>query len=263
MNAINKALNEIKFNIPIEVLNIAFLEYGGTNINKVISLDERIMAAVIRPRVLVDCNLISGIDMKIDLTDIMINRLYTGEYLLEVPKAATQGKSILMPLEIVCNVVYANTYPALNASPLTATASVMYNNLAQHSVIQSSRLELIGENTILVHDPSVIIINGALRCKVEYDSNMSSLPPTAFIHFGKLCTLATKAYIYQHTKVALDQGYVYNGHELSVITEIIDGYSEANDLYYEFLETVMRKTLYVTQSDNLNRHIRAMFGNNI
>lgn len=261
MNAINKALNEIKFNIPEEILNIAFLEYGGVNINKVISLDERIMNAVIRPRCLVDCNMVSGIDMKIDLCNVVVNRLYNGEHILEIPKTVTQGKSILAPLEIVCNVVYTNTFPAINLSPMINVASIMYNNLATHNVIQSSKLELIGENTVLVHDPSIIILNGVLRCRVEFDSNMSSLPPSGFLHFGNLCVLATKAYIYRHCKVKLDQGYIQTGHELSVITDIVESYADANEQYYEFLNGRMRKTLFYTQSDNKNRYIKAMFGN--
>lgn len=267
MNAINKALNEIKFNIPSEILQIAFQEYGEVNINKIISLDERIMNCVIRPRCLVDCNIVSGIDMTIDLYQCTLHMLNNFEHIIEVPKHLTGGKSILTPLELVANVINSTAYSSsvnyTGISPLANSATIMMNNLATHSIISSSKLELIGENTILVHDPSVWFINGYLRCRVEFDQNMSTLKPSGYIHFGKLCILATKAYIYKHLKIKLDQGYVYGGHELSSVTEIVESYSDANEQYYEFLNTTMRKTLYVTQSDNLNRFVKMQFGNNI
>lgn len=264
MNAINKALNEIKFNIPREILDIAFKEYDVYNYNKIVSLDEKIMSKVIRPRVLVDCNLISGINMEVDLTHANVSRLPTTmEYIIEIPKKYTNGKSILMPLELICNVYYTNTFPGVNSSPLVAGANNMYMNLATHNIIQTSRLELIGENTILVHDTGMVIVNGILRCRVEYDSNMSSLPPTAYLDFGQLCILAVKAYIYNNCKIQLDKGYITGGHELSSISEIIDGYSDANEQYVEHLKTTMRKILYITQSVNLNRFIKMKFGNTI
>lgn len=261
MNAINKALNEIKFNIPPEILNIAFMEYAGINTNKIITLDEMIITKVIKPRCMVDCNLMQGIEMKIDLNQCNVYRTETYEYLIDVPKAVTQGKSILVPLELICNVMYGNYYGSCSANNILSTGSLAYNNLANASVIQSSKLELIGENNILVHDQSIIILNGILRARIEYDSNMSNLLPSSYINFGKLCILAVKAYIYNYLKVKLDKGYLYGGHELGVINEIIDSYSDANEQYYEFLTDVMRKTLYMTQSMNLNNFVKSMFGN--
>lgn len=261
MNAINNALSKIKFNIPYEVLNIAFVEYDNYNYNKIISLDEQIMAKVIRPRVLVDCNLISGQEMYVDLTFANVKYLATGEYLLEIPKKYTNGKSIIQPLELICNVYYTNTFPGSNSSPYVNDAVKMYNNLASHNIIQTSRLELIGENEVLVHDSSVQIINGVLRCRVELDSNLSSLHPSAFIKLENLCVLAVKAYIYNKCKILIDKGYITGGHELSSISEIVDSYQDANEQYYEFLQNTMRKVFFCSQSDNMNRFIQMQFGN--
>lgn len=261
MNAINVALNEIRFNIPQDILFIAFIE-GNDSTNHIISLDERIMVKVIRPRVMRDCNLVGGIDAKISLKGAQIDFIgYNNEYLIKIPKGMTQGKSIIEALELLSNVNYGFNYPGVNSVSTTATVSKMYNNLAHHNLIQTSRLELVGENTILVADPSVFLYNCVLRCVLAYDDNMSSLHVRAYPKFTRACVLAVKAYIYNLLKVKLDQGYVYGGHELSTITEIVNEYSDANQEYFEYINTVLRKVLFMQQPDSMNRYVKAMFGN--
>ena len=62
-------------------------------------------------------------------------------------------------------------------------------------------------------------------------------------------------------RVKLDQGYVYGGHELGVITDIIDGYADAEEMYQEHLTTIMKKALFSVQSENMDRYIKSMLGN--
>ena len=264
MNAINVALTDIRFNIPADILFIGFMEGYSDTVNQIISLDERIVQKVIRPRVMRDCNLIGGIDAKINLKTAQIDYLgYNNEYIIRISKGMTQGKSILRALELLSNVNYGFNYPGVNSVSTTATVSKMYNNLAHHNLIQTSRLELVGENTILVADPSVFLYNCVMRVVLAYDDNMSSLNVRAFPMFSHACILAVKAYIYNTLKVKLDQGYVYGGHELSTITEIVNEYSDANEQYDEYLKMVLRKVLFMQQPDTMNRYVKAMFGNSI
>ena len=57
MNAIKKALDELKFRIPREILNQIFTEKNFSYRTTPISVDEQVLSQVIKPRVLVDCNL--------------------------------------------------------------------------------------------------------------------------------------------------------------------------------------------------------------
>lgn len=262
MNAITTAIQMVHENIPPQILDIGFREYNNTSLNNVVSLDERIAIKVVRPRVLRDCNLVSGIAAKIEVNKCKIDYIpHRLEHIIYVPHSITGGKSILSVLELISNVIYTNALPGLNLLSTTNTAAKMYNNMASHSVIQTSKLELIGENTVLVTDPSIVVFNSVLRCTLAYDKNMSSLNPRAYVAFGKLVILAVKAYIHNTISIQLDQGYIYGGHELSSITDVVSNYSEANEQYYEYLNGEFRRVLYMQQPDNMNRYIAAMFGN--
>ena len=63
MSAVTHALKSLRFTIPEEILKITFKnKYAGwrTVSNAPTSLDEQIMTKVVRPRVMVECDLIGG-----------------------------------------------------------------------------------------------------------------------------------------------------------------------------------------------------------
>lgn len=259
MNALTKAMSEIKFNIPPEVLQIGFVE-NFSRVNHVLSLDERIKNSVIRARVMVDANLNGGVAVRIPLDRCMYNEIRRGEWIITVPRELTQGKSIVSVLSMVSFGSYYSNWPTSNQSPLQAAATHLMNAVTTENVVQTARLELIGDNVILVEDPSVNIFNAVLRCNLEYSSDMNELNPRHYGSFAKLCVLGVKSYIYNNCKVKLDQGYVYGGHELGSISEIIDSYSDAEEMYQEHLKLNFKKIAYMSSSDNMSRLIKASIG---
>lgn len=263
MNAIQKALSEIKFNIPAEILNIAFIE-RSPYINRSISLDERILNSILRPRVFTDINLIGGITVYIPINYDYISTVAPGEHIVKIPKSVTNNRSIVSPLVIVSNIGSYNgnmSTPAYGrVQDLTQVAGHMLNSIVKDSPIQTARLELIGENTLLVQDPDMFLYNCTLKCVIEHDANMSSIHPRNYLAFSKLCILGTKSYIHNHLKVKLDQGYIYGGHELSTITDIVDNYADAEEMYQEYLHTTFRQIEFMNQPDNMNNFIKGMFG---
>ena len=268
MNAISIALQEIRYTIPYEVLELAFVQnepYVGRVRNELISLDERIRNTIIRTRVMTNCNLVGGEPVIIYLgsNSINISEVLPAEYVISIPKHLTNGKSIVAVLSLVSNFGYVNPASFGYVSPLLSSANNMYNSLANETIMQSSRLEMIGDNVILVKDPSMYLFNTAMRCVLENDPNMSNLHPRFIPAFANLCVLATKSYIYNHCKVKMDQAFLYGGHELNSVTDIIDGYSDAEQMYQEYLGTVFKKILYMNAPSNMTRTIRSMFGNNI
>ena len=262
MNALTYAVNQIKFSIPMDILNIAFAEYNSYN-NKMISLDEKIMTAVLRPRVMTDANLVGGIHTLIDLNKCAITYLNNREFIADVPKALTSGKSIITALSLVSNVVYsqATSYNEMQA-PLSAATNMM-NNLGTENVVQTARLEMIGDNTVLIQDPTIHLVNSTLRCVVENMSNMENINPRSFPAFAKLCILATKAFIYNTTIIKLDKGYIYSGHELGIIKDLIEGYSDSEEMYLEHLTTTWGKVSFMNNSDSMDRYVKSMIANTI
>ena len=262
MNALTKALTEIRFTIPNEVLQIGFVENFG-RVNTITSLDERILSSVIRPRVLIDANLVGGVMIKVPIVGCTYFESMPGEVIINVPKKLTMGRSIVTLQNLICNVGFSASTAPYNTTSLIAASNNMYTNLANHTVIQTGRLELIGDNVVLVQDPSIAIFNAILRCTVENESNMENLHPRFHSGFAKLCILAVKSYIYINCKVKLDQGYIYGGHELGSIGDIIDSYSEAEEQYQEYLNIEFRKQMYMNQSESVNRLIKAALGNTL
>lgn len=262
MNAIIKAIQDIKYNIPIEVLQIGFVE-NFDRVNHVTSLDDRILNSVIRPRVLTDCNLIGGVTVKIDISQCNVMQLPTREYVIEVPKSLTSNRPIVACLSLVANHRGLLINPYMGSNDLMVQASHMMNSLSTETIIQTARMELIGENVILVNEPHMGLLNATIRVIIAYDDMLTNLHPRTFLTFSKLSLLAVKSYIYNNCSVKLDQGYIWAGHELGKVGEIIDSYADAEDMYQEYLTTIMRKALFHNDPNNTGRLIATMLGNTV
>lgn len=262
MNAINYALNNLKFGIPLQVLNLAFLESSDI-VNKTLSLDEMIMSKLLRPRVLVDANVVGGVMLRVNLEDCRITSVSNREVIIDVPKIVTGGRSIMSALSLVSNFMIASQLPNVGESPLLSAGANMMNNLSTENIIQTARLEIIGENIILVQEPSTSLVPGILRCMVENNSNLENINPRSYPKFYKLCLLAVKSYIYNTLKIKIDQGYIYGGHELGSITEIIDTFADAEELYQEYLAGTWKRVAFLNDTDSKNRYIKSMLGNTL
>lgn len=264
MNAVNIALNNIKFNISPEILNIAFHEQNEM-INTAISIDEMVMSKVIRPRVMVDANLVGGIHLAVNLDYCTIDRISNSEYIITVPKEVTNNRAVMTALSIIpgsaVNIV--NTSAGTKGNPALPLAMDMMNNLSNDTVINTTRLELIGDNKILVQDPSMAMSRGILRCVVENDNNMSNLSPRSFPVFSNLVLYAVKAYIYNHLVVKINQGYIWRGHELGIIKDIVDGYADSNETYSDYLINTYQKVAFMNDSDKMSRLTMSMIGNSM
>lgn len=260
MNVITKALSEVGYAIPLEIIQLAFRE-NTPRLNKTISLDEMIMNKVIRPRVLTDCNLVGGIQAIIKLDRCTIEYGINNEAIVTIPKTLTNNKKLLSVLGLVSNITQ-NVGGAVNASSgaYMSAASNVVNALNDLNLIQTSRVELIGDNKVLIEEYSMQFVNGAIRCMVENSSNLTNISPRSIPKFTKMVTYAVKAYIYNIMRVRMGKGYIYNGHELGVIKDIIDEYSDSNELYMEYLEKTWKEVAFMNDSMSYDRFIKGMFG---
>lgn len=266
MTAVAKALEEIKFQIPVEVLNIGFKHEvdAMSSRNIATSTDDRILTNVIRKRVLVDCNLVGGIPATIPVEYCNILQTNPDEFVIDVPKTLTSGKSIVNVLSLVANMNYVGAsvvpMPVYDTSPILSSATTMYNSMKTVNLIQTSRLELIGENTVIVQEPHLMIFNAFLKVNLEYDDNMSNLNARFIRGFSKACVLATKAWLYNKLLVIIDQSRIYAGHDLSVITDVINSYSDAEEQYQEYIDTTLKKLLMMSNKDTMTRMVSSMIG---
>ena len=266
MTAVTKALEERKFQRPMEFLNIGFKHEVDfmTSRNVATSRDDRILTNVIRKRVLVDCHLIGGTPTTVPVEYCDVIQTNPNEFVVNVPKDLTSNKSIVNVLSLVANMNYIGSSilpsPAYDTSPILGAATTMYNSMKTVNLIQTSRLELIGENTIIVSEPHLMIFNAFLKVNLEYDDSMSTLNPRFMRGFSKACVLATKAWLYNKLVVIIDQSRLYAGHDLSIITDIINSYSDAEEQYQEYVDMTLKKLLLMSNKDTMTRMVSSMIG---
>lgn len=277
MNAINVALSNIKFSIPKNLLELAFINYNPLKSAVMESLDSLITHTVIKPKVMMDCNLVGGIYVDIDLRQCVVVETDTYSCLIRVPKKLTGGKSIVSLGSIVAGYNMGINNPAgafssygvsygcsvTNASnQLLQAANNMYNNLAYSNVAQTTAMQLIGDNLIYVYSAWLNIQDSILSCVVENDENFENLNPRLYTYFSTLCIYAVEAYIFNKLYITLGEGEIYGGHQLGQVKEIVDLYRDSKEKYDEFLHEKWAGAFFHNNKKAKKRLIRMMFGNN-
>lgn len=266
MNALQTALKRLYYKIPKRILEVGFLEQDP-RLNRMTSLDSRIMVNVIRGRVLMDINLVGGIEIRIPLSKCDLVAVDNNIYTISVPKTVTNGKSIVSVLSLLANNIYTQdaivggnlvNYGSLSMSPIMSAGLNMMNAMSTEYIAQTSRLELLGENLILVQEPSITLVEGLLKVKVANSANLENINPRNYIAFSELVTLAVKSYIYNNVIIELDRGYIVGGQELSIIKDKIEEYADAESMYEEYLTTKWAKIALLNDRTSLAGKIKAM-----
>jgi hypothetical protein len=267
LNPIDRAVFEIKFAIPREILTEVFKPLTFTWSPASISIDEQIINKIIRPKVFIDANIVGGTEVVIPTQGLP--RQQSDEYttVFHVPKNVTQGRSILAPLSI--SYMDSATLSAYNQTsiydPCSITAvgqyaEALFNSANTVVMPSTARVELVAENTIMVRDTLRVQAVGFLRCILAYDQNMSQIKVGSILDFTELAVLGAKAYIYNEYRVRLDEGRVKGGFELGVFREIVEGYSDAREQYNEYLREIWRRVAHMNDRESYERLIRMQIG---
>ena len=264
MSAIDKAIEEVRFAIPYEILKEAFKVDAVYTSNRTTtirtSMESRIREEVIDRKVLVDCNLVGGTEVLVPLGGLSQKTVDASRFVVNVPLDRTDGQHISSVLSVMeAPFGYAdgqlgcfsasNSHDRLSNNMFDAVTG----NSGNHSI--EGRGRVIGPNSIFLTVPAGTYGELLLRCRVNSDSNMSTLPPTAWLDFSKLVILGVKAYIYRELAIRMDEGQLSGGLNLGKFKEIVDEYSDAHVMYNEFLE---EKWIRIAAINDEVRHGRAI-----
>ena len=244
MNAIQHALNELKHRIPKDILKEAFeapltRNDGWSRMHApVVNIDHIIREKVIESRVVPSLNLISGQRDYIPLDGLV--REYQNDFtqVITIPKDRTRGLSITAVFAIVSGSAlasttgYANTLPQRSNGVVEALAAMRSSRMPV-PVVSDMHIRLISDNTVLLTAPLRQYGFLFLDCMLENDRMFSHIPPAAWRDFAKIVEYAVKAYIYNEVVIPIDQAQLSGGMSIGRFREIVDGYSDANDLYDE------------------------------
>lgn len=249
INAVTHALNNVYSNIPPEILDMAFDLKGGR-----LSVDEAIVQRVIEGNVLPDISALAGqfkeivldpnwavhssIDRKGNASMVSVPyAVYT------IPPEFRENRSIVSVIDV--SVPYgASTSFSMG---IGATMSVGYSGVGAGTFAQQAMNGMTGEGNMLL--PTPIPLSGnqikltpmefgmmstlslVLRCRLEYDRDLTNLTPDAVLQFSELVLTATKQFIYNQLIVKIDQGAIMSGQEIGKVREIIESYMDAGDRY--------------------------------
>lgn len=270
MGPMQKAIMEVKATIPKQILELAFLSNDNPRILVKRNLESVIRERVIEARVKVDCDLMGGIQVAIPLGQITPEVVDLWNVIYHIPKTFTQGRSIVSALSFSYGpggsmgfspAIYTamnNMGSAGQHSPLTDALQGVYNSNAPIPIVSTAKVQLIGENVIHISDVNPIARSGYLRCMLENDEEMTNLKPASYECFSQLVIFATKAWIYNNLRIALDMGEIAMGQQLSIIKEIIDGYSDAEELYKTHLKEKWMKVSKMNDTQSWQRQLKLM-----
>ena len=271
MNAIRKAVDDIKFRIPRQILEKAFLPYNAYGrVYNSVNIDDQIINNVIKARVLIDCNLIGGVQTLIPLEGLPFEKPSDITTVVHIPKDRTQGRSINSVLNV--SFISPNSVSALtgtlpnvrscNNTALMNGAQSMMAAFDNIPIVSTARVQLISENTILVKDNIVLSPVTFLRCVLANDDDLTNLPLRSYRFFANLVEYAVKSYIYNELIVNMDQGQLQGGAQLGVFKEIIQGYADSELNYRDYLKDTMEQVMFMSDDETYSRYLKLIVGGN-
>lgn len=268
MNAIQKAIKDIRNHIPREILERTFMTqnisaFGGRHSFQPLSLDQRIREAVIDAQVLPDCHLVGGTEVTVPLQNVQPEYINSYNLVYHVPKHLTQQRSIIRVLHITFGdggIAGSMNLGLQGSSALLDKAQGLIQSRMPIPIVSTANIELIGENVVLVRENIAMPGNPYLRCVIATDSELNHLLPAAVLAFGKLCVLACKAYIYNSLAISMDQAQLSGGMALGRFREIVDSYSDAMEQYDTMFEERWRKIALLADPTAHLRHLKMITG---
>lgn len=243
MDLITKAIDEIKFTIPMEILKLSYLEPGFARAAP-LSLDEYIRRKTIMPRVIVDTNIAGGDTIYVDLKGLMPEKIDDWNYVFQIPSKLLNFRTILTALSVnymAYNSVNRDYMPGMGSSTpnyindVSSAAHRAMDSRGNIPIVSDAECLVVGHNTVMIRNHLVTARVVQLRCIVTNDERLSNLSIRLSPQFSKLCILAVKSYIYNTLLVRLDEGFLKRGQELGVIRRYVEGLSDAEENYQTYL----------------------------
>lgn len=262
MNAISYAIKRIRQDIPPQILTLAYTKTSATSFVIPVSVDSVIREKVIVDRVLVDANLVGGAEVVIALNSAIHEQVEPGIHVYRIPKVLTQHRSILSALSVSFTTASGGPvgYQYGVGDEIGNAAMQQMNSMMSIQALSDARCSIIGENVVMIEHADTYLGRLYLRCVIENDANMNHLSPRSWDAFATLCTWACKGDIYNDNIVDLDRGYTIGGSEIGQYKNTIDGWSDANETYRDFLKTTFAKVSVFNDPEMRDRLIRITSG---
>ncbi len=126
--------------------------------------------------------------------------------------------------------------------------------------VSTARVELVGENMVVVKDLSNYASGTYLRCIIANDENLSNIKMRSIMAFCKMVELAIKSYIYNEYIITMDQAQLSGGQDLGRFKEIIEGYADSEELLQTFVLEKWQKIALMNDNTQMTRFLKLQIG---
>ena len=282
MNALIYSLNEINHQIPKELLHAGMMVDEQESTAYLTSLDDKILRKVLKKRVLLDANVVGGVEIIIPLNNLQPSfseHFYT---VYNISPELTNNREIISALSLAfmpangyfgqvgnyygsgSSVSGNSTLSGFNSfNPVMGVADRIGNAASSNGVLSNAHLEIVAYNTILVYAHYRTLANFGIRVLLENDSNLNNIQPRSYKQFSFLCVLATKAYLYNKLIIAINSGYLSGGQELGMFKNILENYASAEEEYRTYLREVWGAVAFMNDVTRSNRFLSSMIAPNL
>lgn len=267
MNILKKMVSELKFRIPEEILKITFKDKEHwRELNSNVSIDQIMLNAVVRPRLLVDLDIMGGTEVIVPLEGLSPIFVDINTIVYQIPPHLINNRSIMSVLS-VSYLPYTSSYNAsgLGSTPVNMQSMNDVNAAANrvgmsHSsmpVVSNANVELIDDNTVLIRDQYKITGAYQLRCRIANENNLNNIKARSSLIFAKALEYCVKSYIYNKLIIKLDTAYLAGGQEMPSIRNYIESLSDAEENYQTYLKEVVAKTSVMNDEIAYTRFIKS------
>jgi hypothetical protein len=267
LNAINKAVDDVKRSIPRQILDAVFNQRQYSFRPQSYTIEEQIINKIIKSRVIVDMDLMGGTEAFIPLENVPYETVNPYTHVFNIPKKLSQGRSIMSVLSVtLTSPSLANTLNGMNninscsVTPPMVAAQAMMDSYSPIPVTSTAMVQLIGENTVMVRDSTAIFPTGYLRCVLANDQDLNNIQMRAIPHVSKLVQLATKSYIYNDLVIDIDEARLSGGKELGKFRDIVEAYSDAEQMYQDYMKDIWSGVSFMNDRETMTRFIKLQLG---
>lgn len=275
MTPIDFCINEIKNQVPVELLYAGMTFDEPPEIVNLSTLEDKILNKVFKKRVLLAANVIGGIEMLIPLASIppsMYEYSYTvypisPDLIMDKEIMSVHGLSY-MPgngfmgltggFAGVGNMFSPNTPDYYSMNPVMNVANRIGSAAGMSGVLTNAHTELVSYNTVAVYANYRTLANFGLRVVLENDNNLANIQPRSYIPLSILTVHAVKAYIYNKLIIPVNSGYLSGGQDLGIFKSILESYSDSEENYRTYLNEVWGAIAYMNDTTRYNALLQSM-----
>lgn len=229
------------------------------------TLESKILNWVIRDRVIMDMDLVTGEEILVDLSGI--NPWTSDDFarIYNIPPEVLNFREIMSVLTVSYipfgRMVGQRSGGSISAVPMynndiMVAGQQVFNSVTAIPNVSTARAELVGFNMVRVTDRQRLQPGYVLRCYVTSDSTLQNLNPRLYPKFFQLCLLAIKAYLYQKLFIEMGDHYLQRGQELGVFKETIGRWESAAEEYETFRSEEWDVIMYMNDEDAHTRFLQ-------